>query len=125
MSCDSIEYPSYPGIVIYPVTAAALYTLYTNVGQSTVMEINTPLVHGRGWILNRPRFIVVLLSLRSLKGKEGSVLFNDTLNTFHFRLYGIRHMVNDHSDSEREKPLPPHGLLFPINSNGYFICTIP
>ena len=34
-------------------------------------------------------------------------------------------MVKDHSDSERENLLPPHGLLFPINIKGYFICTIP
>ena len=57
--------------------------------------------------------------------KEGNVLFNDTLNTFYLRLSGIRHMVKDHSDSERGNPLPPHGLLFPISSKGYFICTIP
>ena len=57
--------------------------------------------------------------------KEGSVLFNDALNTFYLRLYGVRHMVKDHSDSERGNPLPPHGLLFPINSKGSFICTIP
>ena len=31
----------------------------------------------------------------------------------------------DHSDSERGNPLPPHRLLFPINSKGSFICTIP
>ena len=31
--------------------------------------------------------------------KEGNVLFNDALNTFYLRLYGIRHMVEDHSDS--------------------------
>ena len=30
-----------------------------------------------------------------------------------------------HSDSERGNPLPLHGLLFPINSKGSFICTIP
>ena len=35
--------------------------------------------------------------------KEGNVLFNDTLNTFYLRLYGVRHMVKDHSDSEKEK----------------------
>ena len=35
--------------------------------------------------------------------KEGNVLFNDTLNTFYLRLYGVRHMVKDHSDSEREE----------------------
>ena len=44
---------------------------------------------------------------------------------FYLRLYGVGHMVDDHSDSERGKPLPPHGLIFPINSKGSFICTIP
>ena len=57
--------------------------------------------------------------------KEENGLFNDALNTFYLRLYGVRHMVTDHSDSERENPLPPHGLLFSINSKGSFICTIP
>ena len=56
---------------------------------------------------------------------DGNVLFNDALNTFYLRLYGIRHMVKDHSDSERGNPLLPHGLLFPINSKCSFICTIP
>ena len=51
-------------------------------------------------------------------------LFNDALNTFYLGLYGVGHMVKDHSDSERENPLPPHGLLFTINSNGFYICTI-
>ena len=40
-------------------------------------------------------------------------------------LYGVKHMVKDHSDSERGNPLPPHGILFPISSKGSFICTIP
>ena len=57
--------------------------------------------------------------------KEGNVLFNDALNTFYLWLYGIRHMVKDHSDSEKGNLLPPHRLLFPINSKGSFICTIP
>ena len=52
-------------------------------------------------------------------------LFNDALNTFYLRLYGIRHMVKNHSDRERGNPLPPHMLLFPINSKGSFICIIP
>ena len=30
-------------------------------------------------------------------------------------------MVKDHSDSERENLLQPHGLLLPINSKGSFI----
>ena len=42
---------------------------------------------------------------------------------FILRLYGVGHMVKDHSD--RGNLLPPHGLLFPINSKGSFICTIP
>ena len=44
---------------------------------------------------------------------------------FYLRLYGVRHMVKDHSDSEKGNPLPPHRLLFLINSKGSFICTIP
>ena len=47
--------------------------------------------------------------------KEGNGLFNDALNTFYLRLYGVRHMVEEHSDR----------LLFPINSKGSFISTIP
>ena len=30
--------------------------------------------------------------------KEVNVLFNDALNTFYLRLYGVRHMIKDHSD---------------------------
>ena len=66
-----------------------------------------------------------LLRLDVPTRKEGNVLFNDTLNTFYLRLYGVRHMVKDHSDSERGNPLLPHGLLFSINSKVSFICTIP
>ena len=57
--------------------------------------------------------------------RERNVLFNDALNTFYLRLYGFGHMIKDHSDSEKGHPLPPHGLLFPINSKGSFICIIP
>ena len=28
--------------------------------------------------------------------KQGIVLFNDALNTFYLRLYGVGHMVKDH-----------------------------
>ena len=57
--------------------------------------------------------------------KEGNALFNDALNTFYLRLYDVRHMVKDHSDSERGNPLPPYRLFFPISSKGSFICIIP
>ena len=43
--------------------------------------------------------------------QEGNVLFNDTLNTIYLRLYG-RHMVKDHSDSERGNSLLPHGFFY-------------
>ena len=57
--------------------------------------------------------------------RERNVLFNNALNIFYLRLYGVRHMVKDHSDSEKGNPLPPHRLLLSINSKGSFICTIP
>ena len=53
--------------------------------------------------------------------RERNVLFNDALNTFYLRLYGVRHMVKDHSDSEKGNPRPPHRLLLSINSKGSFI----
>ena len=61
----------------------------------------------------------------AVRVRERNVLFNDALNTFYLRLYGIRHMVKDHSDSEKGNPLPPHRLLLSINSKGSFMCTIP
>ena len=57
--------------------------------------------------------------------KEGNILFNDALITFYLRLYGVGYMLKDHSDSERGNPLPQHRLLFPIDSKGSLICTIP
>ena len=59
-------------------------------------------------------------SLNNTETKEGNVLFYDALNTLYLRLYGITHMMKNHSDSERGNL-----LLFPINSKGSFICTIP
>ena len=70
--------------------------------------------------------LISLLGYAVLKTeRERNVLFNDALNTFYLRLYGVRHMVKDHSDSEKGNPLPPHRLLLLINSKGSFICTIP
>ena len=77
--------------------------------------VNTRLVY------QKSLYVVLLWGGR----KEGNVLFNDALNTFYLGLYGVRHMVKDHSDSENGNPMQPHRLLVPINSKGYFICTIP
>ena len=41
-----------------------------------------------------------LLKVTFKRRKEGNVLFND-----------VRHMVKDHSDSEKGNLLPPHKLL--------------
>ena len=61
----------------------------------------------------------------SERRKRGKVLFNKALKTFYLQLNGVRHMVKDHSDSKRGKPLPQHWLLFLINSKGSFVCVIP
>ena len=64
------------------------------------------------------RAMILVLLLSQFRRKEGNVLFNDALNTFYLRLYGVRHMVKDHSDSER-------GNQLPISNKGSFICIIP
>ena len=62
----------------------------------------------------------------SVKEREREMFYLTTHSThFYLRLYGVRHMVKDHSDSEKGNPLPPHRLLLSINSKGSFICTIP
>ena len=61
-----------------------------------------------------------------MEGRRNEMfLLNDALNTFYLRLYGVRHMVEDHSDNESGNPLPPHWLLFLISRKGSFICIIP
>ena len=52
--------------------------------------------------------------------KKENVLFNDALIAFLLtQLYGVGHMIKNHSNSERGNPLPPlHGLLIPISSKG-------
>ena len=54
-------------------------------------------------------------------------MFYLTMHSTHLiGLYGVGHMVKDHSDSERGNLLSPlHVLLFMISSKGSFICTIP
>ena len=54
--------------------------------------------------------------------EEGIFLFNDALNTFYLRLYGVGHnMVKDHSDSERGNP----GYYFLLIARVLFLCIIP
>ena len=46
-----------------------------------------------------------LRTILIVREREKNVLFNDALNTFYLQLYGVRHMVKDHSDSERERKM--------------------
>ena len=49
---------------------------------------------------NTALFVIMIQCVnQSLGRKEGNVLFNDALSTFYLRLYGVGHMVKDHSDS--------------------------
>ena len=73
----------------------------------------------------KPLNIKAIFLYESETERQRNVLFNDALNTFYLRLYVVKHMVKDHSDSEKGNPLPPHRLLLSINSKGSFICTIP
>ena len=77
-------------------------------------------------VICRDKILKYSLTKLLFRRKEGrNVLFNDALNTFYLRLYGVTHMVKHQSDNERGNPLPPHGLLFSVSSKGYIICIIP
>ena len=107
-------------LCVYVCVCVSLY-IYTH--------IHTHILRGKNKNKNKEMFtgtqIVMIRRVKIQGRKEGrKCLFNDALNTFYLRLYGIRHMVKDHSDSEKGNPLPPHRLLFTINSKGSFICTI-
>ena len=54
---------------------------------------------------------------------EGNVLFNNALNTFYLQLYGVRHIVKDHSDNER-KPAATWETHF-TKKQGFFYMYHP
>ena len=57
--------------------------------------------------------------------RGGNALFINTLNTFYSYMGFDIIMANKLLDSDRENPLPPDWLLYPISSKGSVICTIP
>ena len=67
------------------------------------------------------KYSLLLLFLE--KGRKE--MFYLMMHSTHFILwlYGVGHMVKDHSDSERGNPLPQHGLLW-LTARVLFICTI-
>ena len=63
--------------------------------------------------------IPLIPNLFSILRKEIFYLMTHSTH-FYLRLYGVRHMVKDHSDIKRGNLLQPlHGLLFSINSTAF------
>ena len=60
-----------------------------------------------------------------IEGRKQMFLFNDALNTFYLRLYGDRHMVKDHSDSEKGNPLPPHTVGYSLRLTARVLLYTP
>ena len=107
-----------------------LYLLFTSTKNNILQQIQlgetcSYLICEECILSHYIRLLSQYLEEHSLRQRERNVLFNDALNTFYLRLYGVRHMVKDHSDSEKGNPLLPHRLLLLISSKGSFICTIP
>ena len=50
------------------------------------------------------------------EGRKEMFLFNDTLNTFYLRLYGVRHMVKDHSEEIMETRCHHIGYSFRLTA---------
>ena len=46
------------------------------------------------------------------EGRKGMFYLTTHLTHFYLRVYGIRHMVKDHSNREKGNPLPPHRLFY-------------
>ena len=120
-----ITKPSLPTLVAHAHTQSHTHThthiyIYIRACSRTHTHAQQPIAHQVGVYTIWPH------SRRSiLTRKEGNVLFNGAFNTFYLRLYGVTHMIKDHSDSERGNPQPQHGLLFPISSNCSFTRIIP
>ena len=59
--------------------------------------------------------------------KEGNVLFKDALSTFYLQLYGIRHMVKDHSGRKKKEMfyLTTHSTHFIYSYMASDICKGP
>ena len=103
------------------------------------VDTNAPplsvMVKVSGWLYSTPRdpvvtvlsglrrqtpptvfLIVRVLNLRRCTTMNGNVLFNNALDTFYLRLYGIGHMVKDHS-ARKETWCCHLGYSFQIAAN--------
>ena len=73
---------------------------------------------------NNLSYLFIIFVVLKIFMQEGrTILFNNAFNTFY--LFGIIHILKDHSDSQRGNTLLLlHELLFSIRNKGIFICTI-
>ena len=121
---------------LFPVSTAPPinYDSNTLLGRFTVMRSRAAFWTGSRFVYRFHRrlslgYFIRVTDLEWLLSHEGrkeeNVLFNDALNTFYLRLYGVRHMVKDHSDSEREETNCRHmGYCLELAAR-FFICIIP
>ena len=114
------------GLQVIAVSVAAGFSHRSIPTYTITLEMSGFTVRNRPWNVNITCNVLDIADTHFREWqRERNVLFNDTLNTFYLRLFGVRHMVKDHSDSEKGNLLPPHRLLLSINSKGSFIYTIP
>ena len=86
------------------------------------MYLNLVLVYNNSIVKNVLRYVTLVSKIRSctklaarndsfgdLNGLEGRKMFYLTTHSTQF----IKHMVKNHSDSNKGNPLLPHRLLFP------------
>ena len=78
---------------------------YWGLYNSLLGYLSACLISSLNWSIS-VRIKVNYFLLNNIWRKEGNILFNNALNTFYLRLYGIRHAVEDHSESKRWNPLP-------------------
>ena len=109
----------------HPLIGVVMRVSFKMLPVKTLFFVRYPAISVLG-VMKRQTAAKSALNLSRVKvGVPYTDFGNDLFNTFYLWLYGVGHMVEDHSDSERGNLLPPHGLLFLINSKGSFICTIP
>ena len=77
------------------------YDINTVLSVQSNIYVTLPLTHFK---INTTRCYLTSMEVW-WKVKERNVLFNDALDTFYLRLYGIGHMVKDHSNGERGNQL--------------------
>ena len=85
---------------------------------SEYFEFTRPISGICKWVGNG--FLYFRMSQRRKDGRKEMYYLTTHSIHYYFMVIWRRLVVKDHSDSERGKSLPPHGLLFPISRKGFF-----